>query len=67
MELIVAIKEGIPVLDMIKVKRALMDSSSVLIGPNCPGVITPNACKIGIMPGHIHKRVLSVLCLDLVH
>jgi succinyl-CoA synthetase alpha subunit len=55
-KVIVCITEGIPVVDMIKVKAAIRDKDCVLIGPNCPGIITPGECKIGIMPGHIHRK-----------
>ena len=65
-ELIVCITERIPVLDMLKVKK-LAGSKSRLIGPNCPGIITPDECKIGIMPGNIHKKAQLELYQDLEH
>lgn len=62
LDLVICITEHIPVLDMVKVKRYMEDKKTRLIGPNCPGVITPEECKIGIMPGYIHKKAMSALC-----
>ena len=67
LDMVICITEHIPVVDMVKVKRYLQGRKTRLVGPNCPGVITADECKIGIMPGYIHKKAMSVSCLVLVH